>query len=66
MKFDNYSVECQSYYPYKKPKSIMKSTNSEEIIQHDSTLPIDGDYQLSETQKKEEVCFNLLAFFCLN
>ncbi|CAH8851865.1 unnamed protein product [Trichobilharzia szidati] len=54
MKFDNYSVECQSYYPYKKPKPIMKSTNSEEIIQQDSTMPIDGDYQLSDTNKKEE------------
>ncbi|CAH8531820.1 unnamed protein product [Heterobilharzia americana] len=55
MKFDNYSIQCQSYYPYKMPKSIIESSLVEETMPEDHLL-IGDNGQVTDNQTVENLC----------
>ncbi|CAH8558104.1 unnamed protein product [Schistosoma bovis] len=55
MKYDNYSLKCQSYYPCKLSKSINSEVVSGEMIQQDDTLIEENQFN---ENKIEEILLN--------
>ncbi|CAH8545167.1 unnamed protein product [Schistosoma intercalatum] len=55
MKYDNYSLKCQSYYPCKLPKSINSELVNGEMIQQDDTLIKENQFN---ENKIEEILLN--------
>ncbi|VDO93210.1 unnamed protein product, partial [Schistosoma curassoni] len=55
MKYDNYSLKCQSYYPCKLSKSINSELVSGEMIQQDDTLIEENQFN---ENKIEEILLN--------
>ncbi|CAH8542395.1 unnamed protein product [Schistosoma rodhaini] len=51
IKFDNYSFQCQSYYPCKLPKSIHTESVIHEVIQQDGTLNEKNPFNESKTEE---------------